>query len=131
MGRIIIRAPEKSVYELTIFKSGANDLSAYRYIGTDFILLPGSYDVRMASNNSDWRVLDVPVYRGMDTRIRAGQIDLNLHNTDWVIYDETKKTVLHQGFIEWKIGLPVGKYFVKVNNDFGEIIIWDGEITKF
>ncbi len=129
MGRITIRTPEKSTYSLTIFKSGSDQQSAYRYIGTEFLLLPGQYDTRWW-DNSKWRLSGVPVRRGMDTRIRAGMLNINLKYTEWVIYDETKTTVIEQGYSVWRVGLPVGKYYVKVNNDFAEVVIKDGEVTE-
>ncbi len=130
MGRILIRTPEKSTYSLTVFKAGTDEKSAYRYGGTEFILLPGQYDTRWW-DNSKWRLSGVPVRRGMDTRILAGMLNLNLSGTEWVIYDETKTTVIEQGYSVWRLGLPVGKYYVKVNKDFVEVVIKDGEITEF
>lgn len=130
MGRITIRVPEKSVYSLTVFKAGTDEKSAYRYIGTEFLLLPGKYDTRWW-DNSNWRLSDIPVRRGMDTRIRAGMLNLNLSGTSWVIYDETKTILIEQGYSVWRVGLPIGKYYVKVNNDFAEVVIKDGEVTEF
>ncbi len=130
MGRITIRTPEKSTYSLTVFKAGTDEKSAYRYGGTEFLLLPGQYDTRWW-DNSKWRLSGVPVRRGMDTRIRAGMLNLNLSGTEWVIYDETKTIVMEQGYSVWRVGLPVGKYYVKVNNDFAEVVIKDGEVTEF
>ena len=129
MGRITIRTPEKSTYSLTVFKAGTDEKSAYRYGGTEFLLLPGQYDTRWW-DNSKWRLSGVPVRRGMDTRIRAGAVHLNLKYTSWVIYDETKTIVIYGGYSVWRIGLPVGKYYVKVNNDFAEVVIKDGEVTE-
>jgi len=129
MGRITIRTPEKSVYSLTVFKAGTNEKSDYRYIGKAFLLLPGQYDTRWW-NNSKWRLSGVPVQRGMDTRIRAGMLNINLSGTKWVIYDETKTIVIEQGYSVWQVGLPVGKYYVKVNNDFVQVVIKDGEVTE-
>ena len=130
MGRITIRTPEKSYYSLTVFKAGSDQQSAYRYVGREFLLLPGQYDTRWW-DNSKWRLTGVPVRRGMDTLIRAGALHLNLKYTEWVIYDETKTIVIEQGFDVRRVGLPVGKYYVKVNKAFAEVIITDGKVTEF
>lgn len=130
MGRITIRTPEKSTYSLTVFKAGTDQQSAYRYIGTEFLLLPGQYDTRWW-DNSKWRLSGIPVRRGMDTRIRAGMLNINLKYTEWVIYDETKTIIIEQGYDVWRLGLPVGNYYVKVNKDFVQVVIKDGEITEF
>lgn len=130
-GRIIINPPGDAIYEVTVFNPGTDEVSFRGYLTKEIKLAPGIYDVRIASNNSDYRIRDIVVEKGKDTKIHTGTLDIKLPNTGWRILDEKKEVWVEQGYSNRQVGLPEGKYFVEVGNDFIEIEIKDGEVTEF
>ena len=131
MGRLIVSPPANSSYFVGVFRTGSTESRAAQYVGTNFMLLPGSYDVKVAHDNSPLRVRGVPIQRGMDTRLAVGQLSLNLPQTQWTVMDEAKEGTVWIGYGQLRLGLPVGTYYVKVNDEFSKVRVRDGQITQF
>lgn len=131
MGRLVIQDPGQGSFFLGVFKPGVEQAVAGSYGGKTFMLLPGSYDIKMAHDNSPLRVRGVPIQRGMVTRLAAGQLTLNLPGTQWAVYDEKKESVAWAGYGTLRLGLPVGTYYVEVNKEFTKVRVRDGQVTEF
>jgi len=62
--------------------------------------------------------------------MRAGVLNVMM-NSRWDLYDDTKTSHVTGAYDSLRVGLPVGKYYMKVANVFGEVIIKDGQIINF
>ena len=48
-----------------------------------------------------------------------------------MIYDEYRETKVVFGYGSREIGLPVGKYYIKMNDDYEMIKVEDNTVTEF
>jgi hypothetical protein len=93
-----------------------------------FDLLPGTYDLIIAGK----RVVDVPIQSGQETRLLMGLLRVvykDMSRTE--VYDSDKKTLLVKDNGTLRLGLPVGKYWVKLAGRMVEIEIKDGLVLEF
>ena len=76
-------------------------------------LIPGGYNITVSSVP----VVTVPVQKGMNTRLKAGTLNMVIVG-QWQIYTE-KKT---KGYVNYykpsKLALPIGKYVISINGQF-------------
>ena len=128
-GRIDVNIPKEIESIITVSQSATNKEVAYSGVLTkdrNFSLAPGNYDVKVSGS----MVKNVPVQKGMDTRIKAGI--LNVDNSDiWTLYDEKKTVQIYFSTGAKKIGLPIGIYQLEINGNIKPIIIKDGETFDF
>jgi hypothetical protein len=93
-----------------------------------FDLLSGTYDVVIAGK----RVTGVPIQSGQETRLLMGLLRVvytDMSRTE--VYDSDKKTLLVKDNGTLRLGLPVGKYWVKLAGRMVEIEIKDGQVVEF
>ncbi len=93
-----------------------------------FDLLSGTYDVVIAGK----RVTGVPIQSGQETRLLMGLLRVvytDMSRTE--VYDSDKKTLLVKDDGTLRLGLPVGKYWVKLAGRMVEIEIKDGQVVEF
>lgn len=88
-------------------------------------LAPGLYYFRLNTIT----IKNVPIERGMETRIKAGY--LNIVSTGrWEIRSEDKEKFHTSGNKPRKLALPVGNYQLKLGDQFFPIKIEDGELVE-
>jgi len=93
-----------------------------------FDLLSGTYDVVIAGK----RVTGVPIQSGQETRLLMGMLRVvytDMSRTE--VYDSDKKALLVKDHGTLRLGLPVGKYWVKLAGRMVEIEIKDGQVVEF
>jgi hypothetical protein len=93
-----------------------------------FDLLPGTYDIVIAGN----RIVGVPVQPGQETHLLMGLLRVvykDMSRTE--VYDSDKKTLLVKDYGTLRLGLPVGKYWVRLAGRMVEIEIKDGQVVEF
>lgn len=106
-------------------KDGGEPLSDRR---RRFDLLSGTYDVVIAGK----RVTGVPIQSGQETRLLMGLLRVvytDMSRTE--VYDSDKTTLLVKDYGTLRLGLAVGKYWVKLAGRMVEIEIKDGQVVEF
>jgi hypothetical protein len=125
IGRIIINLSEGAPVE--IYRQGQRKAFGFVNNNKAFELFSGQYDVKIHQAV----VSSVLVERGMDTRIQTGTLRITADRISWMIYDESKETKVVFGYGSKEIGLPVGKYYIKMNDDYKMIEVEDNRVTEF
>lgn len=106
-------------------KDGGEPLSDRKRI---FDLLPGTYDIVVAGK----RVTNVPIQSGQETRVLMGLLRVVYKDMSQTqVYDSDKKTLLVKDYGTLRLGLPIGKYWVKLAGRMVEIEIKDGQAVEF
>ena len=93
-----------------------------------FDLLPGTYDVVVAGK----RLAGVPIQSGHETHLLMGLLRVvykDMSSTE--VYDSDKKTLLVKDYGTLRLGLPVGKYWIRLAGRTVEIEIKDGQVVEF
>ncbi len=73
-------------------------------------MIPGEFNVFLTY----LPVKGVPVQKGMNTRLKAGILNV-VTTGQWSLHDESKEKVYVIYYKPSKIGLPVGKYNIQIN----------------
>ncbi len=128
-GRIFLTIPKE--IECIISISQPNTEKELFYSGAltrqrSFSLVPGIYDIKISGS----RIKDVHVQMGMDTRIKAGILNI-VSPGIWTLYDEKKDKQVYFSTTSKKIGLPVGIFQLEINGKVQPVIIKDGETVQF
>lgn len=106
-------------------KDGGEPLSERK---RKFDLLPGAYDIVVAGK----RVTNVPIQSGQETRLLMGLLRVVYKDMSQTqVYDADKQTLLVKDYGTLRLGLPVGKYWVKLAGRMVEIEIKDGQVVAF
>lgn len=106
-------------------KDGGEPVSERKRV---FDLLPGNYDVVVAGK----RITNLPIQSGKETRLLMGLLRVvynDMSRTE--VYDSDKKTLLVKDNGTLRLGLPIGKYWVKLAGRMVEIEIKDGQVVEF
>jgi hypothetical protein len=106
-------------------KDGGDPLSDRK---RKFDLLPGTYDVVVANK----RITGVPIQSGQETHLLMGLLRVvytGMDRTD--VYDSDKKTLLVKDYGTLRLGLPVGKYWVKMAGRLVPVEIKNGQVAAF
>lgn len=106
-------------------KDGGEPVSERKRI---FDLLPGNYDVVVAGK----RITNLPIQSGKETRLLMGLLRVvynDMSRTE--VYDSDKKTLLVKDNGTLRLGLPIGKYWVKLAGRMVEVEIKDGQVVEF
>ncbi len=93
-----------------------------------FDLLSGTYDVEVAGK----RVVGVPIQAGQETHLLMGLLRVvykDMSTTE--VYDSDKKTRIVKDNGTLRLGLPVGKYWVKLAGRMVEVEIKEGQVVEF
>ncbi|MBI1343597.1 MAG: hypothetical protein GC171_11740 [Terrimonas sp.] len=127
-GRLILQLPADAEFSMNkVLASGDKKYIGHFFRGDNIGLFPGNYDVYIYGAI----VSNVEIQKGMETRIKAGVLNL----TDallYRVYGPNGKTWVEMFKGPKKIGLPVGTYSISVNNgQTQDIAIKDGEETEF
>lgn len=125
-GKISVSFPADADCEIKIYNPDENN----KYLGSfnsnnNILMFPGNYTVSL----SNAEVKNVPVQKGMETRIKGGILSL-VSPIEYKLYDESKKKYIRTFNGPKKIGLPVGKFQLSINNRFQLLTIKDGETLE-
>lgn len=93
-----------------------------------FDLVPGTYDVVVANK----RITGVPIQSGQETHLLIGMLRVvytGMDRTD--VYDSDKKTLLVKDYGTLRLGLPIGKYWVKRAGRMVQVEIKNGQVAAF
>ncbi len=125
-GRLLLNLPADAECFIYIYAYGDKK----QLYGTSkdrvFSLMPGLYDILISSAS----LQEVAIQKGMDTRIRAGILNIS-SSTAWELYDETGKVRITGASKASKIGLPVGNYQLKMAGAFQSVMIKDEETAEY
>ena len=124
-GRVYLDLPADVQCVIFIYQVGTNKIIKGSSTDRSFYLAPGKYDISASSA----KMQEVEIQKGMDTRIKAGILNVGSPTT-WAIYDENKKIRITGGSGAKKIGLPVGNYQLQMSGGFQAVTIKDREIIN-
>ena len=128
-GTVSINLPEGVEWHLDIKSSDDQALGKWddRWNNKKTIsLLPGKYNIFFTYIP----VLGVPIQKGMNTRLKAGVLNV-VTVGQWQIWNEEKTKVYVDYYKPSKIALPIGKYAISINGQFQQVEIKEGEVTEF
>ena len=125
-GKLFLNIPKDAECVITISQPVTERQVSYSINERSFSLVPGTFDVTISGS----KVKDVPVQKGMDTRIKAGTLNVVASGT-WTLYDEKKDRQVYYSTSAKKIGLPIGTYQMEINGTMQQILIKDGETVDF
>jgi len=128
-GRLVVdfhdEVPMAHMLVKIISKEGGDPLADRK---RKFDLLPGTYDVVVANK----RITGVPIQSGQETHLLMGLLRVvytGMDRTD--VYDSDKKTLLVKDYGTLRLGLPVGKYWVKMAGRLIQVEIKNGQVAAF
>ena len=125
-GRIFINLPKDAECTITISEPATERQVYFTVNDRSFSLVPGTFNIQIAGS----MVKNVPVQKGMDTRIKAGVLNVVASGT-WTLYDEKKDRQVYFYTTPRKIGLPIGTYQLEINGTMQQVVIKDGETVDF
>lgn len=125
-GKLFLNILKEAESVITISQPVTERQVSYTLNEHAFSLVPGTYDVTLSGS----KVKDVPVQKGMDTRIKAGILNV-VATGIWTLYDEKKDRQVYYSISAKKIGLPIGTYQMEINGTMQEVVIRDGETVDF
>ncbi len=128
-GSVSITLPDGLEWHLDIKSSDDKALGKWddRWNNKKTISLkPGEYNIFFTYIP----ILGVPVQKGMNTRLKAGILDV-VTTGQWQIWNEEKTKVHVVYYKPSKIGLPIGKYNIQLAGQYQAIEIKEGEVTEF
>ena len=128
-GSVSITLPEGVEWHLDIKSSDDKALGKWddRWNNKKTInLIPGEYNIFFTYIP----VLGVPIQKGMNTRLKAGLLNV-VTAGQWQIWNEEKTKVHVVYYKPSKIGLPIGRYNIQYNGQYIAIEIKEGEVTEF
>jgi hypothetical protein len=128
-GRLVVdfhdEVPMAHMLVKIISKDGGNPLSDRK---RKFDLLPGTYDLVVANK----RITGVPIQSGQETHLLMGLLRVVYTGADRTdVYDSDKKTLLVKSYGTLRLGLPVGKYWVKMAGRTVRVEIRNGQVAAF
>ena len=132
MGRIVVEFPKETKTEgvqVAINKAGERKPGVNNYGNTAAELLPGQYEVLI----SGARVGGAEVKARHDTRIPVGVLSIKTSapDTSVAIFSADGSNQINIGYGSRDVGLPAGKYTVKVAGQTAPVEIKAGEVTAF
>lgn len=125
-GKLFLNIPKEVESVITISQPVTERQVSYTLNEHAFSLVPGTYDFTLSGS----KVKGVPVQKGMDTRIKAGILNVVATGT-WTLYDEKKDRQVYYSISAKKIGLPIGTYQLEINGTMQQVVIKDGETVDF
>ena len=125
-GRVYLNLAADVECVVFIYNPGTNKEITGTTKDRSFYLAPGKYDIKVSSVKME----EIDVEKGMDTRIKAGILNVSSPSA-WALYDENKKIRITASSGAKKIGLPIGNYQLQMNGSFRPVTINDGETINF
>ena len=125
-GKLFLNLPKGAESIITISQPVTERQVSYSLNDHAFSLVPGTYDVTLSGS----KVKGVPIQKGMDTRIKAGVLNVVATGT-WTLYDEKKDRQVYYSNNPKQIGLPIGTYQLEINGTKQLVVIKDGETVDF
>lgn len=128
-GIVSVNLPAGVEWHLDIKTSADKALGRWddRWNNTKTInLIPGEYNIFFTYIP----LLGVPVQKGMNTRLKAGILNV-VTTGQWQIWNEEKTKVHVVYYKPSKIALPIGRYNIQLNGQYQQIEIKEGEVTEF
>ncbi len=125
-GKLFLNLPKEAETVITISQPVTERQVSYSLNDHAFSLVPGIYDVTLSGS----KVKGVPIQKGMDTRIKAGVLNVVATGT-WTLFDEKKDRQIYYSISAKKIGLPIGTYQMEINGTMQLVVIKDGETVDF
>ena len=132
MGRLIVEFPADAKVDDTsvkLHKAGEKKAGATEYGNLTAEVLPGQYELVI----SGARVGGAEVKARHDTRIPVGvlRIATSAENTTVAVLSADGSKQLNTGYGSREVGLPAGKYLVRVAGQTAPVEIKAGEVTEF
>ena len=125
-GRLFLNLPTDAECVITISQPVTEKQVFYSIHEHSFSFVPGTYDIQISGS----KVKDVPVQKGMDTRVKAGILNV-VASGIWTLYDEKRERQVYYSNTAKKIVLPVGTYQLEITGTMQQVIIKDGETVDF
>lgn len=127
-GRILFNNPAGSIWTIYIYtmadKKYITSYSESNNKGV-VVVLPGEYRITL----NDVPVLNVPVKKGHDTKIKCGTLSVVSQGV-WYLYDETGTTSYTSGNKAKIMPVPVGTYKLEINGQKQTIVIKNEETVE-
>ena len=124
-GKVSVSLPDDVKQEIKVYSSADNKYLGTFEKGKTILLFPGNYNISISNASIE----KVPVQKAMDTRLKAGTLNLT-STANYQLYDVSKKYLgTFKGPV--KVGLPVGSFQLSLNNQFVPVTIKDGETVDF
>jgi hypothetical protein len=132
LGRLVIAFPSAEAFQGTRWEVRASETPDAKtndgYGDRNVELLPGKYDVQVCGR----KIADVEIQPKAKTRLRLGGIHVQLDaSTRFEIYDESGKEKLTDGYGDKFVGLPIGRYQVRIAGKSAPVEIEDGKVAEF
>ncbi len=131
LGRVLVSFPagtDKVEARIEIAKAGTTASVKTEYGGLISEMLPGTYDVTI----NGLKVAGVTVQSGVDTRVRAGVLQLNATGeTRFDIFAPGGKSTVSTAYGEKRLGFPAGNLDVEVSGQRESVSIEDGKVTEY
>ncbi len=131
LGRIVVPFPEAGLARNTVVdledpETGKSLTQAYGAAAFD--LLPGQYGVRVGGK----LVAQVTVAAQQDSVIQCGVLRVEVGKGQAIeVLDADQKTRLTDGYTKLEVGLPAGKYFVRIQQRDEAVTIEAGKVLEF
>lgn len=127
-GRLIMDFPAGTQWQFNIYTM-ADDKYIRTFHEKDkqdaFAITPGTFRLKL----NTVPVLNVPVEKGHDTKLKYGVLDI-VSETTWGLYDEANKTYYISGNKPVKLALPVGTYTLRLGGVGQTIVIANGKTAE-
>jgi len=124
-GTLTVDLPADATWNVYILTTEDKGL-VNTYNTASHTLLPRKYNIHLTK----LPVNGVPVQKGMNTRLKAGVLNV-VTTGQWGIWDESQTKNYSTYYSPTKLGLPVGKYAISISGQFQTVEIKDGEVTEF
>ena len=124
-GNVTVNFPTGTTWNM-LFKTTENRHLISVNNAKSHAMVPGQYNIDFSAVP----VLAVPVQKGMNTRLKAGTLNV-VSEGGFMLYDENQKINYVSYGTPMKLGLPAGKYSIKISGQFQQVEIKDGQVTDF
>ena len=125
-GTLTVVVPVNVEYTIKIYSLPDHTLLYNSNKQQNFSLFPGMYEIEI----SGMILKNIPVYKGMDTRLKAGTLSIQ-YNLPWVIYDANKVKIIYRSPVADKVKFPIGIYQLEIAGILHPIEIKDGETLEY
>jgi hypothetical protein len=131
LGRVVVPFPEQTDVKSTLVAILDPDTGkelTHAYGVAAFDLLPGVYSVQVSTK----QVAQVVVEAKKDAVLQCGVLRVEVGKGQLVeVLDTDEKTELAHGYGKLEVGLPVGKFFVRVQKRTEAVTIENGKVVEF
>ena len=125
-GTLTVVVPVNVEYTIKIYSLPDHTLLYNSNKQQNFSLFPGMYEIEISA----MILKNIPIYKGMDTRLKAGTLSIQ-YNLPWVIYDANKVKIIYRSPVADKVKFPIGIYQLEIAGILHPIEIKDGETLEY